>query len=415
MNPEVTAAPGFYRVTWRPSDYVIHFSADRLKRHGDATKAMVRIAVVYPSGDEEVRAHEQLNLSSGQSRRGLSKRMAERVKCADLDWDVLVEESCRQVLEREEQGAPTRRLQPVANVSVKSRLRSTVFDGLPVLTYAPGGSLKSYIALYKALCLENGLAFLGEETTQANTLYLDWEVSESEASRRCTKFMHGLQNLVYTELKYPHYRRCTGPLSDEASEIAKVIAEHNIGYVVIDSAGLACGGDVASSELTIAFFNTLRKVTASTEAASEILTHVTKTERREESQQRLPIGSIYWENLSRATWEVRSTEGPTNVYCVGLFPRKCNLGRLEPVGLRLTFAGNAITVEEATVSDIATEAGVLRDFILAELDGASANITQLVEATGAPASTVRWHLMKLKDAGLVESISRGVYRRLEAI
>ncbi len=120
MNPEVTAAPGFYRVTWRPSDYVIHFSADRLKRHGDATKAMVRIAVVYPSGDEEVRAHEQLNLSSGQSRRGLSKRMAERVKCADLDWDVLVEESCRQVLEREEQGAPTRRLQPVANVSVKS-------------------------------------------------------------------------------------------------------------------------------------------------------------------------------------------------------------------------------------------------------------------------------------------------------
>ncbi len=73
------------------------------------------------------------------------------------------------------------------------------------------------------------------------------------------KFMHGLQNLVYTELKYPHYCRCTGPLSDEASEIAKVIAEHNIGYVVIDSAGLACGGDVASSELTIAFFNTLRK------------------------------------------------------------------------------------------------------------------------------------------------------------
>ncbi len=66
------------------------------------------------------------------------------------------------------------------------------------------------------------------------------------------------------------------------------------------------------------------------------------------------------------------------------------------------------------MSDIATEAGVLRDFILAELDGASANITQLVEATGAPASTVRWHLMKLKDAGLVESISRGVYRRLEA-
>ncbi len=42
-----------------------------------------------------------------------------------------------------------------------------------------------------------------------------------------------------------------------------MIAEHSIGYVVIDSAGL-CGEDVASASDSYLSFNTLRKVTAST-------------------------------------------------------------------------------------------------------------------------------------------------------
>ncbi|MCL5736928.1 MAG: AAA family ATPase [Actinobacteria bacterium] len=410
VTPRLAAAPGSYAVTWPFSDAEVTFGADRLRSHSDGRlQARVRITA-HIDGEQLVLHHGALNLAAGRSRSGLSKDLEGRLSRDSLNWDQVIEESCRLILECEEQGSPTNRLQPVASIDVKYMLGRLVLDGLPVLSFAPGGQFKSFVSIYKALLIENGLPFQGEETRQANTLILDWEVTEQEAARRCTMIANGLrQTYIGADIKFPLYRRCVGPIQDEASDIAKVIAKHDVKFVVVDSAGLACGGDVASSELTIQFFNTLRKVTASTGAAADIQTHTTKADRREENHHRLPIGSIYWENLARITWELRSEQERSGVYRLGLFPRKCNMGHLEPVGLRMVFDRDALLVEPGLAIDVGTEQGVLQALIVSELERGPAKIAELVEATGATDGAVRTALTRLKKDGRADNPDRGVW------
>jgi hypothetical protein len=410
--PRITAAPGCYIVAWQLETAEIAFEADRLRDHSDGSlKAVVRVTATRRSGEQHVlSAPTQLNLTAGRSRRELSRILEERLPGEADHFDQLIEESCRLILEREQEGNPAQILQPAANVKVEYVLRPLLLAHLPVLWYAPGGSGKSLLAMYSALLVQNGLPFLGERTRQENVLYLDWEVTKEEADRRCTLLAHGLeQKLMGTTLRYPLYRRCNAPLVDEASEIAKDIAKHKVGLVIVDSAGPACG-DIMSPDLAIQFFNALRKVTAPTNAASKTLTHTTKADRREENQHRLPFGSVYWENMPRATWEIRPQEtNDQNLLQVGLFPRKQNMARPPAVGLRLSFQTDAIAVESVAVDDVTTGQGATQSMILGEMERGPVSVKELVEATGADANVVRVLLTRLKKRGVVDIQGRGVW------
>ncbi len=413
MNPpRVTAAPGCYAVQWSLPTAEVVFEADRLRSHSDGrVQARVRVTATTPSGEQLPLHHGNLNLAAGRSRRELSRDLEQRLPAEANSWDRVIEESCRTILEREEEGSPAEYLCPVASTEVEYLLRPLLLDHLPVAWYAPGASGKSLLAMYVALLVQNGLPFQGEPTRRENVLYLDWEVTKAEADRRCTLLANGLeQTLIGATLRYPLYRRCLGSILDETSEIAKTIAKHEIGLVIVDSAGPACGGDIMSAELAIQFFNALRKVTASTNAAVGILTHTTKADRREENQHRLPIGSVYFENLSRATWEIRPQEtSDQHVLQVGMFPRKHNMGRPAPVGMRLIFERDAIVVETVAADDLLTEQGATVSVILGELEHGPLSVSGLTEATGTTPGAVRVALTKLKRRGLVVNESRGLW------
>lgn len=414
--PRVTADPGSYSVTWEHPEAAIHFLADRLRSHSDGrVQSRVRVVAELAGSDPLTLSHGNLNLAAGRSRRELSRDLENRLQREGVNWDQIIEESCRLILEHEEQGAPVEHLQPVENTQVDYLVRPLLLEHLPVVWYAPGASGKSMLAMYVALLVQNGLPFFQEPVTQQNVLYLDWEVTREEAARRCTLLANGLgQTHIGASLQFPLYRRCTGSIQDEASEIAKNIANHRVGLVFVDSAGAACGGDVMSGELAVHLFNTLRRVTASTNATVCMLTHTTKADRREENQRRLPIGSIYFENMARATWEMRADDADdSRALRVGVFPRKQNLSRCEPVGLKFLFERDAVVVEAATVGDVSTEAGTTQATIIDELEKGPASIKELTDAVGAKPDTIRKALQRLKDRGSVVSTERGIYRRSE--
>lgn len=416
VAPTITSAPGEYLLKWQWPEALIEFEAGRLKSHTDGrVQATVKVFVTLDGQERAKLHHENMNLGAGQTRRRLVQTLEERLPRNFLNWDRVIEISCMMILEREEQGSPTRRLQPVESVNVRYLLGNKVMEGLPVLSFAPGGNFKSFVSLWEALLLENGLPFQGHPTQRVNTLVLDWEVNEAEAARRCTMLAKGLQQAhVGADIRFPLYRHCMGPLSDEASEVAKVIAKNDVRFLVIDSAGLACGGDVASAELTISFFNTLRKVCASTGAAADIQTHTTKADRREENQRRLPIGSIYWENLSRATWELRAEREQPGVFRVGMFCRKSNMGDLEPIGLRMTFERDVLVVEPTGATDVSSEQCAIRDMILAELEHGPGGPSELADAIGTTPGMVSKLLTDLKNRGLVTNVCRGKWTLVTA-
>jgi DNA-binding transcriptional ArsR family regulator len=419
VNPTLTASPGKYIVRWSLPTADIDFTADRLRseRNGDI-KASIKIVLTTPDGKVANPHHGNLNLAAGRSRRELSRDLQARVPLAgDLGWDQVIEESCRAILEREEQpSSPGVWLQPVEHTDVRYSIGRVVLEGLPVVLYGPGGSTKSYTSSYMGLVKHNGLDFFGEVTERRNVLLLDWEVNEHEAARRCTLLANGLrQRYIGADIRLPRYKRCLGSIQSETAEIAAEIVEHNIGLVIVDSAGPACGGDAMSGQLAIEFFNSLRTVTTPTNADSLILAHVTKQEVRDENGgYRLPFGSVFFVNMARAAWEVRAEQGGrSNVARVNLHCRKHNMARPEPYGMQLVFEPDAIVVEQAEAHDTSTEQGAIRDMILTELEHGPAGPSELAEAIGTTAGTVSKTLTGMKARGLVRSLRRGEWTRAE--
>lgn len=417
-EPRVTASPGTCAVMWPLEELAVRIEAERLHNHTDGRlSARMRVVALWPDGRQLVLHHEQLNLMAGRSRREVARTLEDRLPLSEPDpsWDYIMETACRLVLERAEAGSPAEVLTPSEGVDIDYLLNPLLLDRLPVVWYAPGGAGKSLLAMYAALLVHNGLSFRGEPTRQRNALYLDFEVTREEAARRCTLFVNGLRHLlVGAELRMPLYRRCVGSILSEADGIARDIARHEVGLVIVDSAGPACGGDIMSAELAIQLFNTLRKVTASTDAAALILTHTTKADRREEHERRLPIGSIYFENLARMTWEIRPQEGSDDrALTLGMFPRKCNMRRPEPLGFRLTFTRDALVVEPAQAHDTLGEQGATRALVLAELERGPVRVADLIEAVGGAGPAVRMMLTRLSREGLVMSPERGVWALTE--
>jgi hypothetical protein len=413
VTPTITASPGKYIVRWTLPGVVVDFRADRIRseRSGD-TKASVKIVLTLPGGKVSTPHHGNLNLAASRSRREVSRDLEGRFPLAgDFGWDQLIEESCRAILEREEApSSPSVWLQPVEHTDVKYSLGRVALEGLPVVLYGPGGSTKSFLGSHMALHKHNGLAFFGAETERRNVLLLDWEVNEHEAARRCTLLANGLrQRYIGRDIKLPRYKRCLGSLQSEVSEIAGEIAEHEIGFVVVDSVAPACGGDAMSGQLAIEFFEALRRVTSPSNADALVLAHVTKTEVRDENGgHRLPFGSVFFTNMARACWEVRAEQAAeSNVVRVNLHCRKSNMGRPEPYGMRVIFERDAVVIEQAEARDVSTEQGAIRDMILAELEHGATGPSELAEAVGTTPGMVSKTLTDLRNRGQVENIGRG--------
>lgn len=89
------------------------------------------------------------------------------------------------------------------------------------------------------------------------------------------------------------------PLTDSVGEIAQVCDAHELDYIVIDSAVMACGADPLKPDAAAAYAAAL--VTLGRPVLS--LAHVTKTD-----DSRYPFGSIFWHNLARMTWSLSGTD-----------------------------------------------------------------------------------------------------------
>jgi len=398
----------------------------RVKRRSDGIhgEIMVKTDLAGVKTINGIMHMARFNLSSSGTRSSLAKMLESRTPGMNMDWFDGLEALCQHVMIAESEGQP---FLDVGNQVITSTHKYIIDPVVPAnvatLFYGPGGSGKSVLALAMALSIRNGREIIPglAPAAKGNVLYLDWETDGPIINERAQAIGAGAG---FTSLPII-YRRCIKPLADEAEEIANAVAERDIVFTVIDSAGMAMGtggeyGD--ANESTLRMFDAIRFINTTT----LIVDHVSKQEMRSKGKVSglLPYGSIYKVNLARSAWEVRNGTTPDDeTVQVALIHTKANDSRLhDQVGLQIEWLGHSIAFQEAESSfrvepRPAMEPETAQEAVLDILsDGERMAPPAMIKML--PTHTegaIRQALRRLTEQGSLIKMEDGTYRNTRAV
>lgn len=306
----------------------ITLSLSRIRETSGETKAEV-VAV----NGKGILTQQSINLLSGRSRSQLAKELDRKHQLVALSWETVLETVCVLGLSELRRGEPVIVLQPHDQPNVPFLLNPVVYQKHQTLIYAPGGSCKSYLALYLALLACHGANQNGLRAVSCPVLYLDWELDAETIGTRLTRLYKGHPEL---SVFAPYYRACNQPLHEEVEFITGEIHEKGIKLVIIDSAIMACGDDLNSTQAPKQLQRALRTMGCS----SIVLSHVAKN-----TDAKTAYGNVFFQNLCRNQYEVELMDETDEQKRITLIHRKINFGALQqPKGLAFDFSGNACRV-----------------------------------------------------------------------
>jgi len=353
-----------------------------------------------------------VNLSDVKSIQSFIAVASRQFRISELSLESIVFDFVREVLERFYALPNIEPLEMLDNPQHSFLIEDFILENNFNLLFARGGTGKSFIALLVAVLVQNADKFkdaILKPTKKKNVLYLDWEADKQTISARYTKIVRGM---FMESLEPPLYMQLSRPLFEHVTELTKLIEENDIGLVIIDSVGLACGGSIEDQSTALAFFQASRELI--TRGCTVLaLTHMSKSAL--EGELKTPIGSIYFENMPRLTWQILSNvEGNTTRLRVVL--RKSNVGKLDNFGLNITFDdyANRIFLEPADNSDLDDEEELLTREVIEYLqENSGVTPKQISEELGYSASEVKEVLKKLKKSGKVEYKERRYFLKVE--
>jgi hypothetical protein len=297
----------------------------RVREYGHQTKA--ELIAKKNSGVLCQLSVDLLNLSH---RLQLAKHLQKRVGSKNVNWENVLEVVCVRGLVELRRGEAIVSLEPDGQNSPSSfLLKPLLLENHPNVIYAPGGSGKSYLALFASLLLACGVSSnnLTCDVIPRRVLYLDWELSASDMKARVRMLMLGHPELTG---HFPYYRKCIRSLADDVSELRKIVRGEGFEVLVVDSVAMAAGGDeLEKSGPALRFYSAVRTLNL----ASLIIGHTPK----QSEGGRTLYGSVFFENLARHVWEVKKYSKPGDrLTRIGLYHKKFNLcGHLDPIGFDL--------------------------------------------------------------------------------
>lgn len=356
---------------------------------------------------------ERVVFDSGGSKEGFAKRLDALLPPpeggAHFDWIQLVEAVTFEISARESMPTPVTDLAVAQPVEVIPHLIPFLLpEKRATILYGPGGTGKSMIAVCTAVAVASGGTLLGWECQQGEVLFLDWETEEGDIAGRARKAAKGMGLPATPTI---HYMNMIHPLSHRMSEVARVVAQHDVRLVIIDSVGMASSAQrdgADASEGAVRFFRGLRELGV----ASLLIDHVTGEDMKRASTPK-PYGSVYKYNAARNAFEVRLREDTIiGNHVVGLIHQKSNLGpRHADVEIEFDYSPDAVRMRRRGV----IEGPAISDRILEALTGGPithGRLTDVLNHMGEPVSevTVRIAVRTLVQEGHVMVNRAGMVR-----
>jgi hypothetical protein len=380
----------------------IEIEADRITEHRDELSAEITIRSNRPPSPGLLHS-ARLNLMSTQTRRALANALTEREP--DLDWAGIVEAMCFLVRERYRIGDPAIDMR-VYTPSGRSRWLIEPFleHGGPTLLFGDGDVGKSTLATGIAVTAATGRPVLGHLVGDpVPVLYDD---HETDADTFHEKLVAVCTGAGIRELPRVYYRRAVASLRESAPALRREIAELGIGMVVIDSLGMASGGDPQAPDVAIALFAAIRSLEVPTFAIDHVAKNAADVGKA--------FGSVYKHNGPRITWrQDKSQEEGSSDVVIALVNHKRNNGpKLPRRGYRMEFESENDHLQAVRfwLADLARdfpEKATLRQRILAELQSGGVAPDSIAEALQADAKQVRARVGEMVHKGLIRRMPDG--------
>lgn len=326
----------------------VYVLVNRLHEHNDG-RVTAEVAFKTDRADMPTHIlHTQLNLLSTRSKKDMIKELEDRLRLPN--WTSIVEYLCVTSLDNYRKGKPAKEIWPVPQGEEMPQpqmlVRPLLYKEKPTILFGEGSTGKSYLALTLAILTQlpfndNPLSLVPEK---ANALYLDYESDEVEFKRRLTFLQRG-----FGLPPFPiQYRECELPLVEDIDHLEQMVADDNIGFVIIDSLGVASGNASLNDAATAtAFYSALRRL----KVTSLIVTHTSK---ELGTKKATPFGSVYFTNLARSVFEVsKQQEQEANEIAIALIQTKNNQGPLlSQQGFKIVFEADKTLVGRIAVDTV---------------------------------------------------------------
>lgn len=321
----------------------VQFEFEDMQQAKYALDADLTVRLISPSNEADPYAI-RINLKSASSRSALETSLGKMYGKGDtLNWTRLVNTAWNRATEAFKQ---VERGMLVAELPDPAPRRWVLPNLIPAggttLIFGDGSAGKSYTAIGIGSAIATKGAFAGiKAQEQMGVMYVDWETpgrdGQGEFKRRCQQVWLGMDYdaAVWPDIPFHYWGAQGAPLQMMVDPLARFIAKHDIGLMIIDSAMPACGGAPEDAEIVLSFFNAINKLGVTT----LILSHVSKEAQKENRVPDRAYGTQVWHNMPRLTFlQHRKPDdgGPTIDY--GLYPKKSNNGpKPSPLGVRLNF------------------------------------------------------------------------------
>jgi hypothetical protein len=300
-QPQILEIAGGYQFAWNTTENV-KIKVTRLHSTSDGGLKGELLITTSAEGYAPHIHLGQFNFSASRSRKELAKQLE---TVYPIDWEALLEQLVVRTIEMVRKGEPIEDIL-ADNESLEPPrylVEPFIVENYPNVIFGDPGSFKSTISLVLmalvTLPWRDNPLHLTTPDKSVPLLFLDWETDKSTISWQLSCLQRGMD----TGIIPIKYRRCSVPLYNDLEQIQNAIVENKIEFIVIDSLGLACGGELNEAGTAIQFFTALRQL----KVTSLILAHTSKDKL---SQNKSIYGSVYFEAQARNIWHARKRQEP---------------------------------------------------------------------------------------------------------
>jgi len=384
-----------YLFTW--AEYKLSCQVSGIREHTDGRiTCVVKFTTSDPEYNEYLYEQGPFNLLGASQTKTNLKNALLKVYKVKVDWDEVIGQICGITLDRMRSGEPVQEVwTDDAVYPLEYKLYPILPEGEPAICFAEGGSGKSSMGLFIAICIALPWADnpLGFKPKFGKPLYLDWETNKATFTRRLASIRRGHQLPEFGIA----YRRCHMPLEDDINAIHAIVKENAYDTLIIDSVIGAAKGNVNDAEVAQNFYRALRKLNVT----SFIIHHTSKETM---SRSKSPFGSAYWFNLARSVWELTKSDdaGNSQIKIMLSHVKSNDDTKHLPIGIRVEFEKENGTTrfsrfDPDKTAEFDSKLPVSKR-ITNLLRGGPLTIKQICDETGIPYNQVKGRLNDLKGS-----------------